>query len=109
MKKDLKKLTKKDIKMSIDPLKLASPKKNPAKKLTLKERQARTALLVLQKAQAKLREHNATGWDGQGSKKRETNMAGNIKMETSASQNKYPGWKRKQVKLQERVKQLKSK
>ena len=109
MKKDLRKLIKKDIKMSIDPLKLANPKKNPDKKLTLKERQARTARSVLQKAQAKLREHNATGWDGQGSKKRESNMAGNIKMETNASQNKYPGWKRKQVKLQERVKQLKPK
>ena len=95
--------------MSIDPLRLASPKTSKTKKLTLKERQARTALLVLQKAQAKLREHNATGWDGQGSKTRDSNMAGNIKMETKDSKNKYPGWKRKQVKLQERVRQLKSK
>ena len=64
--------------------------------------------LALKKARAKLREHNSQGWDGQGSKKRESNMAGNIKMETKASQNKYPGWKRKQVKLQDRIKQLNS-
>ena len=64
--------------------------------------------LALKKTRAKLREHNSQGWDGQGSKKRESNLAGNIKMETKSSKNKYPGWKRKQVKLQERVKQLKS-
>jgi len=64
--------------------------------------------LALKKARAKLREHNAEGWDGQGSKKRDSNMAGLIKWETKSSKNKYPGWKRKQVKLQKLIKQLKS-
>ena len=64
--------------------------------------------LALKKARAKLREHNSQGWDGQGSKKRESNMAGLIKWETKSSKNKYPGWKRKQVKLQDRIKQLNS-
>ena len=65
--------------------------------------------LALKKARDKLTKHNSAGWDGQGSKKRDSNMAGNIKWETKESQTKYPGWKRKQVKLQERLKKLKSK
>ena len=68
-----------------------------------------TNKLALKKARANLREHNAEGWDGKGSKTRSSKMAGVIKWESNASQNKYPSWKRKQLKLREKIKNLKDK